>query len=166
MPRPSAVRPVLAALLLAAAARATDVTPDARMLRYPDVSATHIAFVYADDIWLVPREGGTATPLASPAGPEQFPRFSPDGRSLAYVGNHDGNRDLYVVPVDGGVASRVTHHPAREQLSDWTPDGRLLFSSAHEDPLGGRAPQVFRVGPAGGLPERVTLGERLIPLGH
>ncbi|MBM3984506.1 MAG: peptidase S41 [Planctomycetes bacterium] len=157
MPRPSAVRPALAALLLAAAARAADVTPDARMLRYPDVSATHVAFVYADDIWLVPREGGTATPLASPAGPEQFPRFSPDGRSLAYVGNHDGNRDLYVVPVDGGVAQRVTHHPAREQLSDWTPDGRLLFSSAHEDPLGGRAPQVFRVGPAGGLPERLPV---------
>ena len=138
----------------------SDVQPDARMLRYPDVSATQIAFVYADDIWLVPREGGLASPLASPAGPELFPRFSPDGQRLAFMGNHDGNRDVYVLPIGGGIATRVTHHPASEMLSDWTPDGReLLFSSSHASPLGGRQPQIFRVPAEGGLPQRLPVPE-------
>jgi len=138
----------------------TDIRPDARMLRYPDVSATHIAFVYADDIWLVPREGGDASPLASPAGPELFPRFSPDGSRLAFMGNYDGNRDLYVLPVLGGIAARVTHHPATEWLSDWTPDGQeLLFASSHASPLAGRQPQIFRVRAEGGLPERLPVPE-------
>ena len=46
------------------------VEPHGGMMRYPDVSSTHIAFVYADDIWIVPRAGGTASPLASPPGGE------------------------------------------------------------------------------------------------
>ena len=137
----SAIRPLLSSLLIASAALSVaraadpseaDTQPDARMLRYPDVSSTHLAFVYAADIWLVPREGGVASPLASPAGSEMFPRFSPDGKQLAFVGNYEGNKDLYVLPIAGGVAARVTHHPVSELVSDWTPDGKLLFSSTHE----------------------------------
>src|SRR5207302_11159481 len=64
---------------------------DARMLRYPDVSAAQIAFVYAGDIWVVPKSGGVANRLSSPKGEETFPRFSPDGRELAFSGNYDGN---------------------------------------------------------------------------
>lgn len=99
------------------------VRPDAAMLLYPDVSAELIAFVYANDIWTVAREGGVAKPLASPPETELFPRFSPDGRSIAFVGNYDGNRDLYVLPTEGGVARRITHHPAAETLCDWAPPG-------------------------------------------
>lgn len=105
--------------------------PHPGMLRYPDVSATHIVFVYANDLWLVPRSGGLAVPLANPPGQETFPRFSPDGKTVAFVGNYDGNRDIYIVPVEGGVPYRVTHHPSAEWLSDWTPDGRLLFSASN-----------------------------------
>ncbi|MDX2130661.1 MAG: PDZ domain-containing protein [Planctomycetota bacterium] len=101
-------------------------TPNAGMLRWPDVSRSHIVFSYANDLWIVPKDGGTATPIASPPGPEQFPRFSPDGARVAFVGNYDGNRDLYVVPVAGGVAERVTHHPGAETLCDWTPAGDSL----------------------------------------
>ena len=93
---------LLAARALAADPTGPDVQPDARMLRYPDVSATQIAFVYADDIWLVPREGGLASPIASPPGPEMFPRFSPDGSKLAFSADYDGNTDVYVVPTAGG----------------------------------------------------------------
>ena len=133
-----------------------DHVPHAGMLRFPDVSATQIAFVYANDIWLVPREGGLATPLASPPGPELFPRFSPDGRTIAFVGNYEGNRDLYTIPAVGGVSTRVTYHPARETLCDWTPDGRLLFFS---NALAGlrRQSQLLTVSAEGGLPERLPV---------
>src|SRR5215207_8290496 len=75
---------------------------DARMLRYPDVSATQITFVYAGDIWVVPKTGGVAVRLSSPRGEESFPRFSPDGTTLAYSANYDGNTDVYTVPAQGG----------------------------------------------------------------
>src|SRR5262245_29366918 len=62
---------------------AAQVKPHAGMLRFPDVSATSIVFVYANDLWIVPRDGGMATPLASPPGGEAFPKFSSDGKSIA-----------------------------------------------------------------------------------
>src|SRR5262249_3047889 len=126
--------------------------PHAGMLRFPDVSATHIAFVYADDLWLVPREGGVATPLASPPGSEALPRFRPDGKTIAFMANYDGNSDLCTMPVGGGVPVRVTHHPAAEVLCGWTPDGKLLF---YTNGLAGRdrQMQLFTVSATGGLPE-------------
>ena len=144
------------ALLLLASSASAQVQPHGGMLRYPDVSATQIVFVYADDLWLVPREGGMATPLASPPGPEALPRFSPDGKTIAFVGNYDGNRDIYTIPVTGGVPTRVTYHPVGEVLSDWTPDGKLLF---FDNGLAGRDREVelFTVSPQGGLPEKLPV---------
>lgn len=153
--RPSFVLLAVAAALLAAAVPA-QVRPHGGMLRFPDVSATKIVFVYADDLWLVPREGGLASPLASPPGLESLPRFSPDGKTIAFVGNYDGNRDLYTVDVEGGVPTRVTHHPSNETLADWTPDGGLLFFT---NGLAGRDRQVqlFSVAAEGGLPEKLPV---------
>src|SRR5574342_308381 len=62
---------------------------DARLLRQPDVSATQIAFVYAGDIWVAPKAGGVAVRLSSPRGEESFPRFSPDGKEIAFTGDYD-----------------------------------------------------------------------------
>ena len=58
---------------------------DARLFRYPDVSATQISFVYGGDIWIVSKSGGTATRITSSTGEESFPRFSPDGKTLAFT---------------------------------------------------------------------------------
>ncbi|HUR28933.1 MAG TPA: PDZ domain-containing protein, partial [Planctomycetota bacterium] len=137
-------------------AAAGDSRPDAVMLRYPDVSASEIVFVYADDLWLVPREGGVARPLASPSGLESLPRFSPDGKTIAFVGNYDGNKDLYTVPTRGGIPARVTHHPATESLCNWISDDELLFFTngfAGRD----RMVELFRVSTAGGLPQKLAV---------
>ena len=105
--------------------------PSAGMMRYPDVSKEHIVFSYADDLWVVSRDGGSASPLASPTGQELFPRFSPDGKSIAFVGNYDGGSDIYAIPTAGGVPDRLTYHPARETLCDWTPDGESVLYSTN-----------------------------------
>jgi tricorn protease len=132
------------------------VEPHAGMLRYPDVSSTHIAFLYANDLWLVPREGGTAVPLASPPGSESTPRFSPDGGTIAFIGNYDGNYDLYTVPANGGVPFRVTHHPTFENLTDWTPDGDLIFFAYGMQDYP-RAQEMFTVAADGGLPKKMPV---------
>jgi tricorn protease len=132
------------------------VEPHGGMIRYPDVSESLITFLYANDLWVVPKEGGIATPLASPAGEEAFPRFSPDGKTIAFSGNYDGDVDLYTVPVTGGVPFRVTHHPVDEVLTDWAPGGRLIFFSRGfiDYP---RAPELFTVSAEGGMPEKLPV---------
>ena len=143
-------------VLLAASPALADVQPHAGMMRYPDVSKDKIAFVYANDIWIAPHDGGMAVPLASPPGPELFPRFSPDGQTIAFVGNYDGNMDLYTMPVSGGTPFRVTHHPAQEVLCDWTPDGKLIFYYSGQAGLQ-RQMQLFTVPAEGGLPTRLPV---------
>src|SRR5688500_3307622 len=81
---------------------------DARMFRLPDVSATQTASVYGGDIWIVPKTGGTANRLTSSTGEEGYPRFSPDGKMLAFSATYDGNADVYSMPVTGGVPIRLS----------------------------------------------------------
>lgn len=141
--------------LLAGAAQG-QVRPEAGMLRTPDVSAEWIVFSYANDLWLWPREGGMAIPLASPAGEETTPRFSPDGGRIAFVGNYEGNRDIYVMDVPGGVPQRVTHHPGAESLCGWTPDGRLLFSMRGMAEMP-KTEALYTIDPAGGPVEELPI---------
>lgn len=137
-------------------AAAADVSPEAGMLRYPHVSRTHITFVYGNDIWTVPREGGVATPLASPPGQEVNPRFSPDGTQIAFVGNYDGQRDIYVMPVGGGIPHRITYHPGNKNFTGWTSDGRLIYSSGFRTGIG-RAPQIYTISSEGGMYEQLPV---------
>lgn len=132
------------------------VQPNAGMMRWPDVSATHIVFSYGNDLWLVPKAGGIASPLAAPPGQEQFARFSTDGATIAFSGNYDGNRDLYTIPTAGGTATRVTFHPAAETLCDWSPSGSLHFLSNGLAGLG-RQTQAFTVPAAGGMFEQLPV---------
>ena len=100
------------------------------LLREPAVGRTHIAFSYAGDIWIVPREGGEARRLTAGQGTARNPRFSPDGSTIAYTAKVDGNTDVYTMPASGGVARRLTYHPGVDTSVGWAPDGsKLLIES-------------------------------------
>lgn len=130
---------------------------DARMFRCPAVAQTQIAFVYAGDIWIVPKQGGTAVRLSAPRGEESFPRFSPDGTKIAYSAAYDGNTDVYVVPAAGGEPVRLTYHPMPDRVIGWHPDGkRVLFASSRESGRQ-RYNQFYLVGLGGGLPEKLPV---------
>lgn len=130
---------------------------DAGLFRYPDVSRTQIVFTYANDLWLVPKDGGSAIKLSSPPGVESFPKFSPDGNTIAYSANYDGNQDAYVIPVNGGVPARLTQHGFQDRVVDWTPDGkRVLFASSRESGRE-RYNQFFTVSSQGGPAEKLPL---------
>jgi tricorn protease len=138
-------------LSLAAAARAepTGIFLD------PAASRTHIAFVAARTLYIADRKGGVARPLMrDPIA--HTPRFSPDGRSLAYGGLLDGHTDLFVIPVAGGKPHRVTHTPFGKAICEWTPDGRLLFAT---NPFSfyRAAMQLYTVPARGGLPKQLPV---------
>ncbi|MEM9935823.1 MAG: PDZ domain-containing protein [Bacteroidota bacterium] len=129
----------------------------ARLFQYPDVSATQITFNYGGDIWIVPKEGGTATKLTSPKGNELFPRFSPDGTTIAFSGNYDGNVDIYTLPVMGGIPARVTHHGMTDRLLDWYPDGQSLLFTSSMNSGKQRFSQFYKIAKDGGLPEKLPM---------
>ena len=130
---------------------------DARLFQFPDVSQTQITFVYGDDIWVAPKEGGIASRLSSPEGLESFPRFSPDGSRIAFSGNYDGNVDIYVLPSQGGLPTRVTHHGMFDRLVDWYPDGKHLLYAASMESGKQRWSQLYKISPEGGLPEKLPM---------
>ena len=130
---------------------------DARLFRYPDVSSSHITFVYGGDIWLAPKSGGTAVRLTSSSGEEAFPRFSPDGKTIAFTATYRGNADIYTMPVAGGVPERLTWHAMPDRVVDWHPDGnRILFASLRENQVG-NINNLFLVSKEGGLPEKLAI---------
>lgn len=148
---------LLSPAIFARPATQGEIRPDAVLLRMPDVSATSVVFRYANDLWLAPKEGGVARPLASPEGEESFPKFSPDGQRIAFVAGYDGGADLYVLDIDAGVPKRVTYHPFAETLCDWHPDGESLiyFSTQHSGQQ--RAPRLYRVSASGGASEALPV---------
>ena len=130
---------------------------DARLFRYPDVSQTQIAFVYGGDVWMVPKTGGTANRITSSTGEESYPRFSPDGKILAFSATYDGNTDVYTMPVTGGVPLRLTWHAAPDRVVDWHPDGkRILFASGRESGTPAYR-QFYLVSNKGGMAEKLPV---------
>jgi len=130
---------------------------NARLLQYPDVSKNQITFVYAGDIWVAPKAGGLAVRLSSPKGQEIFPKFSPDGKYIAFSGNYEGNTDIYIIPSMGGKVQRITFHPMADRLLDWTPNGKkLLFVSSRKSGRQ-RFDQIYTIGMDEPLPVKLPL---------
>src|SRR5215510_448248 len=124
-------RPILISIFLLAVAGASFAQDKPLLLQKPALSKTHIAFTFAGDLWIAPREGGEATRLTTGVGFEANPIFSPDGTQIAFTGQYDGNTDVFVVPASGGSPRRLTYHPGVDTAIAWTPDGKniLLRSS-------------------------------------
>src|SRR5579863_3518191 len=105
-------------------------TKDTRMLSQPAISSDHIAFIYAEDLWVANLDGSQPRRLTVDEGIESSPVFSPDGKLIAFSAQYDGNIDVYVIPVEGGLPKRLTWHPGNDGVRGFTPDGKsVLFSS-------------------------------------
>lgn len=130
---------------------------NARLLQYPDVSSTQIAFSYGGDIWIVDKKGGVANRLTSAEGEERLPKFSPDGSQIAFSGNYYGNIDVFAMPSMGGLPTRITYHGMSDRVVDWYPDGKqILFASSRESGKQ-RFSQFYKVSDNGGLPEKLPV---------
>ena len=142
---------------------------EARLLRFPAIHGDRVAFSYAGDLYLVPATGGVARRITGHAGFEMFPRFSFDGKWLAFTGQYDGNTEVYVMPAEGGAPRRLTWTATlnRDDVSDrmgpnnivmgWKHDNKtIVFRSrfqSHNDFIG----QLITVSIDGGLPQELPL---------
>ncbi|MDR2810995.1 MAG: PDZ domain-containing protein [Tannerellaceae bacterium] len=142
---------------------------EARLLRFPATNGSEIVFSYAGDLYKAPLAGGEASRLTSHTGYEMFPRFSPDGKSIAFTGQYDGNTEVYTVPSTGGEPLRVTYTAtnSRDDLGDrmgpnnivmtWTPNGKSIV---YRNRIGsGFEGRLYAVNKEGGLPEAIPLPE-------
>jgi tricorn protease len=151
---------IFLAVLAVAALSLQAQTPSGqtRLLRMPTVSATEISFAYANNIWTVPRSGGSARRITSFQGQTMNPHFSPDGKWIAFSGEYAGNLDVYVVAADGGEPRRLTWHPGADQAQGWTPDGKaIVFSSTRATWAPSGAPRFWTVPAQGGVEEPMSL---------
>jgi len=129
-----------------------------RMLRSPTVSKTQIAFAYANNIWTVDRGGGLARRLTSFQGTAENPKFSPDGKLIAFSAQYGGNVDVYVIPAEGGEPKRLTWHPGGDVVQGWTPDGKsVVFASGRATSAPNAAPRFWTVPVEGGVEQPMAL---------
>jgi tricorn protease len=143
-------------LLVSGALSAFAAGPTLHLLHKPVMNKTTIVFTYAGDLWSVSRDGGSATRLTGGGGNETDAAISPDGTTLAFTGEYDGNIDVFTMPVAGGTPKRVTYHPDADRVVGWTPDGsRILFRSNRES--FSRFTQLYTVPVTGGPPEVLPL---------
>jgi tricorn protease len=123
---------------------------EAKLVRYPDYHAGKVAFAYLGDIWTADEDGKNVQRLTVHTARDINPRFSPDGRSIAFSSDREGNMDVCVIPTAGGSVKRLTIHSADDTVVDWTPDGKgILFASQRGEDFMGK---LYVVSIDGGLP--------------
>jgi tricorn protease len=163
--RPAVFVYLLAVSLLAASSAAAQT----KLLRFPDIHGDEVAFCYAGDLWVAPAAGGTARRLTAHPGLELFPKFSPDGRWIAFTGQYDGDEQVYVIPSSGGAPKQLTFYPARgplpprwgydNQVYDWTADGTSVLLRSLRDTWDLTGSKLYLVPVDGGLPEALPMPE-------
>jgi len=159
---------LLTATLQLLAAPAAD---EARLLRFPAVGGGKIVFCYAGNLYSVDINGGRAVKLTSDVGYECFPKVSPDGKTVAFTAQYDGNTEVYTIPITGGEPKRITYSAlvSRDQVGErmgpnnivmgWTPDGKQIVYRSKQWCFSGLRGQLCKVDAEGGLPELIPTTE-------
>lgn len=143
------------------------IAQDSKMMRYPNTSLTELTFCYAGDVYIVPINGGIARKLTSSQGTEMYPRFSRDGRQIAFTGEYDGNREIYTIPTIGGEPKRLTYSMDMNDVSErqgpdkiimgWTPDGNSVYYRSRMKSWNVLVGKLYSIDKVGGLPSEYAL---------
>jgi len=163
-------RLLLLLMLAFAISGSTQEMPEGRLMRFPDIYKDKIVFMYGGDLWLASAAGGDARRITSDPGRELFPKFSPDGKWIAFTGQYDGNFNVYVMPAQGGQPRQLTFYQgAAAPLSDrmgihnevvtWFPDSKRILFLSRRDASNGWTKRPFSVNIDGGLPEPLPVSE-------
>ncbi len=141
---------------------------EARLLRFPTIHGEKIVFTYAGDLYSVDSKGGVARKLTNDIGYEMFPRFSPDGKYIAFTGQYDGNTEVYLIPSEGGIPKRLTITATlnRDDVSDrmgpnnivmcWKDNETVIYRSRWKE-FNDFKGQLYEVSINGGLSRQLPL---------
>lgn len=155
--------------LLMAGSVAMAEADEARLLRFPATNGQDVVFTYAGDLYTAPLAGGQARRLTSHVGYEILARYSPDGKSIAFTGQYDGNTEVFLIPAAGGEPQRLTYTStnSRDDIGDrmgpnnmvltWTRDGKNIIYRNRIS--GGFSGKLWSVPKDGGMSEALPLPE-------
>ncbi len=135
---------------------AADIT-DTRMLSQPAVNGNRIAFIYAEDLWVANADGTQPIRLTVDRGVESSPSFSPDGKTIAFSAQYDGNTDVFIIPTEGGIPKRLTWHPSADLVRGFTPDGKSVLFLSPRSVFTTRYAQLFTVPLTGGMATQLEI---------
>lgn len=125
------------------------------LIREPTINAAQLAFVYGGDIWLADRQGNDPKRLTVHPASEYSPRFSPDGKSVAFSAEYDGNANVYLMSLDGGNIKQLTYHPADDVVQGFSPDGSKVLFQSKREVAHSRSGRLYEVAVSGGYPKEV-----------
>jgi len=149
--------PVLALACAALLPLPASALEECRLMRQPDIQGDHIVFSYAGDLWTLPRAGGVAQRLTTHEGLEAFPKLSPDGETVAFTAEYDGNQDADTIPYAGGEPKRLTFHPGADVVAEWYPDGKSLLLRTPRASSVQRYTRFFKIPASGGFEQMLPL---------
>ncbi|MGH9539983.1 MAG: DPP IV N-terminal domain-containing protein, partial [Terriglobales bacterium] len=167
---PSLKRLLLLWVICFACAGSGQDMQEGRLMRFPDIYKDKIVFMYGGDLWLGSTAGGEAHRITSDPGRELFPKFSPDGKWIAFTGQYDGNFNVYMMPAQGGQPRQLTFFqgasaPLSERMGihnevlTWSPDSKRIFFLSRRDATNGWIKRPYSVSIDGGLPEPLPVDQ-------
>jgi len=129
-----------------------------KLARHPDYNAGKITFSYLGDIWTASEDGSNVRRITDNRAREVYPRFSPDGKWIAFSSNRYGNSDVFVVPAGGGTPRRLTYHTGNDEVVGWTRDSQnVIFRAARGDGAFPNVAVLYQIPAAGGMEKPLPL---------
>ncbi|MBI5386454.1 MAG: PD40 domain-containing protein [Verrucomicrobia bacterium] len=129
----------------------------ARLLRHPTYSEGQVAFGYLGDLWIAREDGSGVRRLTDHKARDVYPRFSPDGKRIAFSSNREGNYDVYVIATEGGKPRQLTFHTADDMVVGWTPDGaKIIFQSTRAKGVFPSVATLWEIAVEGGMEQPIA----------
>ncbi|MDQ3686166.1 MAG: S41 family peptidase [Acidobacteriota bacterium] len=142
---------IVATLAMLIAFSSVAFAKEARLVRYPHYHQGRVAFSYLGDIWTADENNGNIQRLTVHRARDVYPRFSPDGKWIAFSSDRNGNLDVFLMPATGGTVKQLTSHSADDSVLNWTTDGSgILFSANRGEDFTAR---LYTVSVEGGMPQ-------------
>jgi tricorn protease len=128
---------------------------EVKLARHPDYHDGKIVFSYLGDLWICKDDGSSPHRLTVHKSRDIHPRFSPDGKWVAFSSDRHGNYDVFIIPAEGGKAKQLTYHTANDLVVGWSPDSKKIIFQSSRGLMYPGIPNLYEVPASGGLEQPI-----------